>query len=256
MKVKSDIEINKMREGGKRLSAILRQVSMAVRVGMATEELDTLALGLISKGGDLPAFLHYKPEFSHRAFPATLCVSINDEVVHGIPGKRILLEGDIVGLDLGLEHEGLFVDMAVTVPVGIASEADKRLMEATGRSLKAGLAKVAPGVRLGDIGAEVERVVETAGFSVVRELGGHGVGHEIHEPPFVPHFGPAGKGDKFELGQTICIEPMVSAGRAGVIFDQQDGYTVRTADGSRSAHYEVTLAVTDKGADILTPIFW
>ena len=245
-----------MREGGKHLSSILRQVSLAVAPGIETERLDTLALGLIKEAGDLPAFLHYKPEFSHRAFPATLCVSINDEVVHGIPGPRKLEEGDIVGLDLGLVHEGLYLDMAVTVAVGKAGEADLRLMEATKQSLQAGLAAVAPLVRLGDVGAEIERVVEAAGFSVVRELGGHGVGHEVHEPPFVPHFGPAGKGEKLEVGQTICIEPMVNAGGPEVIFDQGDGYTVRSADGSRSAHYEVSLAVTDKGAEVLTPIFW
>ncbi|HEY4504898.1 MAG TPA: type I methionyl aminopeptidase [Candidatus Paceibacterota bacterium] len=256
MKVKSPEEITIMREGGKHLSSILRQVASAVRVGIETRELDTLALRLITETGDIPAFLHYKADFSRKAYPATLCVSINDEVVHGVPGKRKLENGDIVGLDLGLQHRGLFVDMAVTVPVGKISETDERLIQITKEALRVGLASARSGVRLGDVGVEIERVAETAGFSVVRELGGHGVGHKIHEAPFVPHFGPRGKGEKLEVGQTICIEPMVNVGGPGVTFDQDDGYTVRTADGSRSAHYEVTLAVTDKGIDVLTPIFW
>ena len=245
-----------MREGGKRLSNILRAVSERVVPGVKTEDLDKFAHELIEQGGDKPAFLHYKPDFASKPFPASLCVSVNDEVVHGIPSERILNEGDIVGLDLGLMHDGLFTDMAVTLPVGIVGEADKRLMQVTKESLNAGTAAVSGDARLGDIGAAVQKVVEKAGFAVVRELGGHGVGHKVHESPFVAHFGKPGTGERLEIGQTICIEPMTSAGSHEVIFDESDGYTVRTRDGSKSAHYEVTLAVTEEGPDILTPIFW
>ena len=256
MKIKSKEEIELMREGGSRLSLILHAVSEKALPGVRTEELDRLAESLIRQGGDTPAFLRYRPDWSHRHFPASLCVSVNDEVVHGIPGTRVLSAGDIVGLDLGLKHEGLYVDMAVTVPVGEVSESDRKLMEVTKGALLAGIAQVRDGARLGVIGGAVQTIVENAGFSVVRELGGHGVGYEIHEAPFVPHFKTIGKGERLEAGQTIAIEPMINAGGEKVKFDDSDGYTVRTADHSNSAHYEVTLAVTETGADVLTPIFW
>src|SRR3989344_1999224 len=220
MKIKSPEEISIMREGGKRLSNILRAVSERVVPGVKTEDLDKFAHELIEQGGDKPAFLHYKPDFASKPFPASLCVSVNDEVVHGIPSERILNEGDIVGLDLGLMHDGLFTDMAVTLPVGIVGEADKRLMQVTKESLNAGTAAVSGDARLGDIGAAVQKVVEKAGFAVVRELGGHGVGHKVHESPFVAHFGKSGTGEKLVVGQTICIEPMTSAGSHEVIFDE------------------------------------
>lgn len=255
-RIKTPEEIKIMREGGSRLSGVLRSVAQLAIPGARALDLDKHAEALIREGGDLPAFLHHKPDFARKSFPATLCVSINDDVVHGIPGGKVLQNGDIVGLDLGLKHENLYLDMAVTVGVGEISPMDKKLIEATKASLSAGLAKVRAGARLGDIGAEIEKIVNEAGFSVVRELGGHGVGHAVHEPPFVPHFGKAGTGERLETGQTIAIEPMVNVGRSEVIFDEQDGYTVRSADGSKSAHFEVTLAVTDKGAQVLTPIFW
>jgi len=256
VKVKTDREIAIMREGGQHLSDILHKVSERVAPGVSTGTLDRLARELIEQAGDKPAFLHYKPDWANKPYPATLCVSVNDEVVHSIPGKRILEEGDIVGLDLGLSHKGLFVDMALTLAVGAMSEADERLMQTTKSALSAGLGMVRTGVRLGDVGMAVQSVAEGAGFSIVRDLGGHGVGHKIHEAPFIGHFGPVGKGERLETGQTICLEPMVNAGGPRVIFDQSNGYTVRTADGSRSAHYEVTLAVTERGADVLTHIFW
>ena len=253
---KSSSEIEMMREGGKRLSQILKQVASAVRPGVETRELDTLAERLIREGADEPAFLHYKADFSPKSFPATLCVSINDEVVHGIPSARKLIEGDIVGLDLGLIHEGLITDMAVTLPVGKINAPDARLLEVTKHALKVGVHVVRQGAHLGDIGAAIENVVRPAKFSIVEELGGHGVGYKVHEPPFIAHTGKAGMGEKLEVGQTIAIEPMVNAGSKEVIFDETDGYTVRTRDGKKSAHFEVTLAVTKNGADVLTPIFW
>ena len=254
--IKSSSEIEIMREGGKRLSSILWQVAKAVRSGMQTRELDIFARNLIEQGGDEPAFLNYKPEFAPRPFPATLCVSVNDEVVHGIPGERVLSEGDIVGLDLGLKHQGFFVDMAVTVPVGNISEADKKLIEMTKQALLVGIAEVKDGVRTGDIGAAIARVVIPTGLSIVEELGGHGVGEQVHELPFIANFGRKGTGTKLVSGQTIALEPMLNAGRPEVIFDKQDGFTIRTRDHAHSAHFEVTLVVTPTGADILTPIFW
>jgi len=245
-----------MREGGKRLSRILKQVSEAVRPGITTLELDVLSERLIREGGDQPAFLGYKPDFSYKPFPATLCTSVNDEVVHGIPSDRILKDGDIVGLDLGLKHKGFFVDMAVTVPVGKADETSLKLMETTKLALKAGLSAVHEDVRVSEVGAAIEKVVLPAGFSIVEELGGHGVGEKVHEAPFIPHFFDAQSKDVLQADQTIAIEPMINAGGKEVIFDQKDGYTVRTKDGSRSAHFEVTLVVTHQGAEVLTPIFW
>ncbi|HEY4482927.1 MAG TPA: type I methionyl aminopeptidase [Candidatus Paceibacterota bacterium] len=256
MKIKSPQEISVMREGGKRLSRILKQVAEAVRPGITTIELDVLAERLIREGGDEPAFLHYKPDFSYKLFPATLCTSVNDEVVHGIPSSRILKEGDIVGLDLGLCHEGLFVDMAVTMGIGELSGPAAKLIETTKRALEAGLSVVRDGARVSDIGATIEKVVLPAGFSIVEELGGHGVGEHVHEAPFIPHFADKSANDILQTGQTIAIEPMINAGGKEVTFDEKDGYTVRTKDGKKSAHFEVTLVVTPQGFEVLTPIFW
>ncbi|HEY4514547.1 MAG TPA: type I methionyl aminopeptidase [Candidatus Paceibacterota bacterium] len=254
IKTKEEIEI--LREGGSRLSVILSKVAEMVKPGITTEDLDAYAERLIREGGDKPAFLYYKPDFSHKHFPSSLCVSVNDEVVHGIPGKRVLEEGDIVGLDLGLAHKDLYTDMALTVAVGKVDDTSLKLMDVTKQSLASTLMVVRDGARLGDIGAAVEGVVGPSGFGIVHELGGHGVGHAIHEPPFIAHFGTAGKGEKLETGMVIAIEPMINTGSSEVNFDTGDGYTVRTSDGSRSAHFEVTLAVTQNGAEVLTPIFW
>lgn len=255
-RIKSKEEIEILAEGGKRLSAILEKVAQMVKPGISTEELDTYAEKLIRDGGDKPAFLYYKPDFSHKHYPSSLCVSVNNEVVHGIPSKRILEEGDIVGLDLGLAHKDLYTDMAVTVPVGKIDENSQKLIDITKTSLNAALKVVNASAKLGDIGAAIEKVVGPSGFGIVRELGGHGVGHEIHESPFIAHYGKAGTGEKLEEGMVIAIEPMINAGAPDVIFDNEDGYTVRTEDGSRSAHFEVTLAVTKDGHRLLTPIFW
>src|SRR3989344_1768385 len=250
MKIKTPEEIEIMKEGGQRLSDILRIISERVVPGVATEDLDKFARELIEQGGDKPAFLHYKPDFSTKPFPATLCISVNDEIVHGIPSNRLLVAGDLVGLDLGVEHKSLFTDMAVTVPVGNVSESDKNLMRVTKEALTAALAVVRVGAYLSDMGEAIEKIVHPAGFSIVEELGGHGVGHKIHEEPFIAHFKTNSK-DKLEVGQTLAIEPMINAGGKEVVFNKKDGYTVRTADGKNSAHYEITLAVTEKGADVL-----
>ena len=238
------------------MSAVLRATAGLVKPGITTLELDKFAEKLIRQGGDLPAFLGYKPNFSPRAFPASLCTSVNDEVVHGIPSKRGLIAGDIVGLDLGLMHKGLYVDMAMTVAVGKIDETDEKLIEATKQALMVGVAVLRDGARMGDIGAAIEAVADRAGFGVVRELGGHGVGHEIHEEPFIPHFGKRGKGEMLEENMVVCIEPQLNIGRGDVIFDEADGYTVRTSDGSKSAHFELTVAIGKNGPQILTPPSW
>ena len=252
---KTKEEIAHIREGGKRLSAVLAKVVAAVAPGVTTGELDELAERLIREGGNVPAFLGYKPSFSHMEFPGSLCTSVNDEVVHGIPGERVLEEGDIIGLDIGLIHEGLYTDMAMTVPVGEISPEVKKLLQVTRKSLLAAINAVKDGAHVGDVGAAVEAAIAVAGesYGIVEELGGHGVGHEVHEPPFIPHSGKAGQGDKLETGMVIAIEPMLTAGKKAVNF-LPDGYTVETRDGSLAAHFEATMAVTEKGAEVLTPL--
>lgn len=255
---KSAEEIALLAEGGKRLSSVLTQVAGAVKPGVSTRELDEMAERLIKDGGDTPAFLGYKPDFSGIPFPGSLCTSVNDEVVHGIPGDRVLNEGDIISLDIGLVHEGLITDMAVTIPVGEISEPDQKLLTVTKKALARAIKTVKAGVHIGDIGAAIEDVVQdyankdNAEYGIVRELGGHGVGHAVHEPPYIPHFGKKGTGPKLEEGMVIAIEPMINLGGPEVDF-HDDGYTVATHSGNRSAHFELTMAVTRDGARILTP---
>ncbi|MEK7179745.1 MAG: type I methionyl aminopeptidase, partial [Patescibacteria group bacterium] len=204
-------------------------------------------------GGDEPCFLGYTPEGARRPYPATLCVSINDEVVHGIPNEsvKILQEGDIVGLDLGLTHKGVIVDAAITVPVGEVSEEVKRLLAATERALAAGIAQAIPGNHMGDISHAIQKEIEGAGFRVVKELGGHGVGDMVHEEPFIPNFGHPGDGELLSEGMVLALEPISTAGKAAVIL-APDGYTYRTKDGSRSAHFEHTILIEKGGARIIT----
>lgn len=251
IKKKGGAEIALLREGGKRLAFILRQVARAVAPGVTTAELDQLARGLVAAGGDEPSFLYYQPAGAPGPYPAALCVSVNDEVVHGIPGKRVLQNGDIVSLDLGLKHRGLFTDMALTVPVGqIGSEA-LQLLRITAEALKRGIAAVKPDAHLSDIGAAIERVAKRYGYGLVRDLGGHGVGYQVHEDPIIANFGPAGEGPVLEPGLVLAIEPMFNQGGWRVKF-LADGYAVKTVDGSLSAHFEHTVAVTENGAEILT----
>ncbi|MEK7101981.1 MAG: type I methionyl aminopeptidase [Patescibacteria group bacterium] len=246
-------------EGGKRLARVLEALRAKVAPGVTAEELDDLAEQLIRDGGDLlagadtPAFLGYTPEGARRPYPATLCVSINDEVVHGIPNesKKVLKEGDIVGLDLGLTHNGVIVDAAITVPVGEVSEESKKLLRATEKALAAGIAKAIPGNHIGDISSAIQKEIEDAGFKVVRELGGHGVGELVHEEPFIPNFGRAGEGKLLEEGMVLALEPIAAAGKEAVTL-APDGYTYRTKDGFRSAHFEHTILLEAGGARIIT----
>ncbi|MEK7477928.1 MAG: type I methionyl aminopeptidase [Patescibacteria group bacterium] len=251
IKLKSDKELAILRAGGKRLATILQVVTERVISGITTGELDDLATELILTGGDQPAFKGYRPEGSRLAYPAALCVSVNEEIVHGIPSRRVLEEGDIVGLDLGLSHEGLFTDMAVTVPVGKISEEAEKLMTATKKSLALGIKEAKAGNHLGDIGFAIISHIKANGFQVVEELSGHGVGFLPHEDPYVMNWGIKGEGEELKPGLVIAIEPMATTG-SGKIKLRDDGFTFITRDGKISAHFEHTIVITEKGSEILT----
>lgn len=236
-----------MRRAGKVVREVLELVRSQVKPGATTLDLEAAAEKKIAELGARPAFKGY------HGFPAVLCTSINSEVVHGIPSsKRVLKEGDIVSVDCGAVVDGYYGDAAITVPVGqkIDPKTD-RLLKVTEASLHAGIAAVKPGATLGDIGSAVQKVVEAEGFSVVRDFVGHGIGSSMHEDPQVPNFGEAGRGMKLRTGMVIAIEPMVNAGKPDVRV-LKDGWTAVTDDGSMSAHFEHTVAVTDNGARILT----
>jgi methionyl aminopeptidase len=242
---KSAAELEIMREAGRVTARALRAVGDAVRPGVTTAELDEVAAEVITSAGARAAFKGY------HGFPATICSSRNNEVVHGIPGRTRLSEGDIISVDVGAVVDGYFGDSARTFPVGDVSDEAKRLLEFTRRSLDAGIARCRPGMRLYDIGAAVQSVAEGAGFSVVREYVGHGIGRSMHEEPQVPNYGTAGKGPTLLPGMVVAIEPMINAGGQAVR-QLDDGWTVVTADGSLSAHFEHTVAVTEDGPLILT----
>ncbi len=243
--LKSPAELAVMRRACQVAATALAAVTEAVRPGTTTRELDRIAEDRIRALGGVPSFLGY------RGYPASLCVSVDNEVVHGIPGRRRLRSGQIVSLDLGAIVEGFHGDLAVTVPVGEVSEELRRLIQVSAASLEEGIRAVRPGGRLGDVSAAIQRHVERAGFSVVRDFAGHGVGRRLHEEPQVPNFGRPGNGVVLQPGMTLAIEPMVNVGGADVTMDP-DGWTVRTRDGKASAHFEHTVAVTEAGADVLT----
>jgi methionyl aminopeptidase len=252
IKTKEEIEI--LREGGRRLATILHKVKEKVAPGVSTKELDEYAEELIREGGDVPAFLNYRPEGAPTPFPASLCVSVNDEVVHGIPSTdRILEEGDIVAIDLGLKHKGLFTDMALTVPVGKVSPASQKLIDTTQKALEVGISAAYGGNTVGDIGHAIESFVRPHKYGIVEVLSGHGVGRAIHEDPYIPNFGKAGKGVKLVPGMVVALEPMLNNGTKNVTLDD-DGYTFRTADGKKSAHFEHTILITDGEPEILTKV--
>ncbi len=256
--IKTEKDIAILREGGKRLARILAAVAEAAKPGVSTADLDALAHTLIAEGGDESAFLGYRPKGASRKYPASLCVSINDEVVHGIPNEnpRTLKNGDVVSLDLGLIHEGLITDHAVTVGVGEVSAPAKQLLSVTKDALMVGIAAAEAGKTTGDIGFAIERFVHKSGsFGIVEELTGHGVGYGVHEDPFVPNYGRSGEGAPLRPGMVIAIEPMLTLG-GKEIFVADDGYTIRTDDGSTAAHFEHTILITPKGpAEILTRLF-
>ncbi|MES2225626.1 MAG: type I methionyl aminopeptidase [Patescibacteria group bacterium] len=239
-------------EAGRRLGAVIDEVAKAVKPGVSTLELDTLAESLIREGGDVPAFKGYTPEGVSYPYPATLCVSVNDEVVHGIPSaSRRLMEGDIVSLDLGLIHNGLVTDSATTVAVGTTDKQSYALMDATRESLEAAIRAARPGNRIGDISHATEEAFKDTGFSVVKVLGGHGVGRAVHEEPFIGNAGHPGTGPEIVSGMVLALEPIANAGKAAVHL-MPDDYTFRTRDGSKSAHFEHTILIEDDETIVIT----
>ena len=253
--VYTESEIEILREGGKRLAFILNEVAKKVVAGVKVSELNDYAEKLIYDGGDKPAFLHYKPEGANFPYPASLCVSVNDEIVHGISKSngRVIEEGDIVGIDLGLIHKGLVTDMAVTVGVGEIDGEARKLIEKTKQALYEGIKVIKNGATTGDIGFAISNFARPSGFGIVEDLGGHGVGKTVHEEPFIPNMGQKGTGVKLEKGTVIALEPMLNEGTKN-IYLSDDGYTFKTEDGGRSAHFEHTVVVTENGAEILTKI--
>jgi methionyl aminopeptidase len=244
--LKSSQEIEKMRRAGKVVREVLELVRSHVKPGATTLDLEKAAEARLTEMGVKAAFKGY------HGYPCVLCVSVNSEVVHGIPSaKRVLKEGDIVSVDFGAVVDGYYGDAAITVPVGAIDATAARLLAVTEASLQAGIAAVKPGATLGDVGAAVQGVVEGEGFSVVREFVGHGIGVHMHEDPQVPNFGLAGRGMKLRAGMVIAIEPMVNAGKPEVLV-LEDGWTAVAKDGSMSAHFEHTVAVTASGARVLT----
>lgn len=252
--IKKPSEIESLRIGGQHLAQAILATSLHVKPGITTKELDIIFEREVRKLGDNPAFLGYKPEGVRTPFPASLCTSINDVIVHGIPNEdQILKDGDIITLDGGLIHDGLYTDHAITVPVGKITNEAKKLMEITQASLMVGIKAIRPGARTGDIGSAIERYVKPYKYGIVRELAGHGVGYTVHEDPYVPNYGKAGTGELLVPGMVIAIEPMLTLGTRFVTFSR-DGYTVKTKDHNLSAHFEHTVLITESGYEILTKV--
>jgi len=243
--IKSEREIAAIRQAGRVVAKVLEVLKSKVRPGIRTKELDIIAGSELERLGARPTFKGY------RGFPANLCVSVNDEIVHGIPGERVLAEGDIVSLDLGAIVNGFQGDAAITVGVGEISPEAKELMAATEGALNASIRAAHAEARLGDISAAIQHYAESRGYSVVREYTGHGIGREMHEEPQIPNFGLPGTGPVLKKGMTFALEPMLNAGDWRTRVDS-DHWTVRTADGSLSAHFEHTIAITDGEAEVLT----
>ena len=250
---KSDRDLAKMRRAGLIVADILKLMRDMVKPGIDTLTLDEAAENLVIRSGAKPAFKGYKVPWIPVPFPGTICASVNEEVVHGIPSRdRILQEGDIISIDTGASLDGYFGDAACTFAVGAISESRQRLLDITLASLHSGMAAVKPGATIGDVGFAVERVVTPAGFGLVRDYAGHGIGRKLHEAPQVPTFGKPGSGVTLKSRMTFCVEPMVMSG-AEDVKSLSDGWTVVTADGSDAAHFENSLLVTENGVEILTP---
>lgn len=252
--MKTQAEIAILREGGKILAQVLQNLVQQVRPGISTQDLENIAQKIIRESGAEPAFPGYRIDQSVPPFPAALCTSINNEIVHGIPKKdRSLKDGDIIGLDLGIKYRGLYTDAAVTVAVGNVSVKAQGLIDAAREALEAGIAEVKPGNTIGDIAHAIQSVARIRGVSAVRDLVGHGVGHAIHEKPYVPNYGKKRSLEMLKTGMVLAIEPMFTAGDWRIKF-LSDGWTVVTADGSLAAHFEHTVAVTAQGHAVLTEV--
>lgn len=252
LKTKEEIEI--LREGGRRHAEILASLKEKIVPGVSSFFLEDEARRLIAEYEGKASFLGYTPEGSDRPFPAALCFSINDEVVHGIPNEKeyIIKEGDLVTLDIGFTYKGFITDSAITVIAGKGTEEAQKLIKATREALEAGIQAVKPGRFIGDIGAKISEVAKSYGVSLAKGLSGHGVGYDVHEDPYVPNEGARGTGEELVPGMVIAIEPMCTYGSGKVLCDKEDGYTYRTKDGELAAHFEHTVAVTEDGCTVLT----
>ena len=248
--IKTPEEIEILREGGRRLAEVMRKVAARVAPGVTPEELDEYAEELIRANGDEPAFKGYAPEGTATPYPGTLCTSVNEEVVHGIPGGRVLEGGDIISIDCGVKHKGMFTDHAVTLPVGTVTPEMTKLMNMTREAMRIGIAAAKPGNTTGDIGAAIEKFVDGR-YGIVRVLSGHGVGKYIHEDPYVPNYGKPGTGVELVPGMVIAIEPMLNIGTHDVLL-LEDDYTFITSDKQPSAHFEHTVYIGEHGPEILT----
>lgn len=245
--LKTEREIEIMREAGKIVAKTHLELQQHIRPGITTKELDYIAEKFIQSQGAIPSFKGY------NGFTGSICTSVNEELVHGIPGKRVLREGDIISIDIGAYYNGYHADSAWTYPVGEIDEESKRLLKVAEQSLYRGLEEAKPGARLTNISHAIQTYVEAKGFSIVREYVGHGIGQNLHEDPQVPHYGPPGKGPRLKPGMVLCIEPMVNAG-SRYVKTLSDNWTVVTVDGKRCAHFEHTVAITETGCDILTKV--
>jgi methionyl aminopeptidase len=248
--LKTPKEIEIMAEGGKRLAEVLRILEKEVAVGVTTLQLDRVAYQAIHKGGAKPAFLHYRPVGARRPYPYTLCASVNEIVVHGLPSDYALQNGDIIKLDLGLIYQGWYLDAAITVPVGTVSREAKKLIETTREALATGIAEMYLGNTLGDVGNAIEKFAKKQKASVAEGLVGHGIGRSLHEDPTVFNFGKRGDGEPLVEGMVLAVEPMLTAGDGATMTRKDDSFATR--DGSLAAHFEHTVAITKDGPQILT----
>lgn len=264
--IKPEADIAVLRTAGEKLARILHTLKDSVKVGMSSSVLEDLARELSEKEGAVPSFLGYTPAIAHRPYPAALCLSVNDVVVHGIPNEKpfIINDGDVLTLDMGISYKKLFVDSAITVPVGDVDVKGRKLIEsgeaclaAVVEALKNWPHDYPKGIKTGDIGYIVEKTLafyrKTYGFNIIEIFGGHGVGYSVHEDPFIPNFGAKGQGVVLKPGMVIAIEPIIAEGK-GLVKIDKDGYTYRTVDGKRATHSEHTILITDSGAEVLTDI--
>jgi len=250
--VKTPEEIRRLRVSGGILAEVLRRLTAVLEPGQTTGYLGDMAARELAALGGKPAFLGYRPDAHTRPFPSTICISVNDEIVHGIPGARVIEAGDLVGLDFGVDFEGMITDGAVTVAAGKPKNGEHvRLLNATKQALELGVAEVRDGARVGDISHAIEQRLRRDKLGVIEELSGHGVGHRVHEEPLILNYGRAGTGARLKTGMSIAIEPMATLGSREILLDT-DGWTIRTTDGSVGAQFEHTVLVLDDGFEIVT----
>ncbi len=253
IKLKTSEQIETMREGGKILASVLAELKNLATSGVALEEINVRGDRLIREAGAEPSFKNYRPTRSSKPYPASICLSLNDEVVHGLAKGRILKSGDLLKIDAGVFYDGFHTDSAITIPIGKVSKRTYELINIAEESLERAIAMVMPGVMLGDIGYETQKFVREHKFSILKELVGHGVGRELQEEPMVPNFGERGTGEVLKEGMVIAIEPMVAIGESEITLDK-DNFTYKMRDGSLAAHFEHTVAVTKNGSQVLTKL--